>query len=57
VASGNWETADGTRFFSLPVSRLSFVPLAKICSVALCVTFDDHYDEHAAFEDFYDADD
>jgi hypothetical protein len=33
--SGNWETKDGTR---LSASGSTLVPLAKICSAALCVT-------------------
>jgi hypothetical protein len=53
--SGDWETADGTARAS-SASGSTFVPLAKICSAAPCVTFDDHHDEHAVFDDFYDAD-
>ena len=51
--SGNWETADGTRFFCQWVDVCP--PSEDMLSGAMR-HLDDHHDEHAASEDFYDAD-
>ena len=50
---GNWETADGTRFFCPWVDAC---PPSEDMLRGPLRHLEDHHDEHAAFEDFYDTD-
>ena len=51
---GNWETADGKRFFCQWVDACP--PREEMLRGALRCHLDDHHDEYADFDDFYHAD-